>query len=121
MRKCYAKNGWLFLIRSKGLRQSEVVIKKRSFEPSDAGCFRGVLSSGRLPVPAADGLWRFDRTGSRDPTDSQSQHVGRPAVPSALGVLDLVERYHATADALDECGRLLCTLQIQRYWGDYGL
>jgi uncharacterized membrane protein YccC len=38
-----------------------------------------------------------------------------------LRVLDLVERYHATAEALDECGRLLCTLQIQRYWGDYGL
>jgi uncharacterized membrane protein YccC len=26
-----------------------------------------------------------------------------------LWVLDLVDRYHATADALDECGRLLCT------------
>lgn len=38
-----------------------------------------------------------------------------------LRMLDLVDRYHATADALDECGRLLCTLQIQRYWGDYGL
>jgi hypothetical protein len=38
-----------------------------------------------------------------------------------LRVLDLVERYHATADALDECGRFLCTLHIQRYWGDYGL
>jgi hypothetical protein len=38
-----------------------------------------------------------------------------------LRVLDLVGRYHATADALDECGRLLCTLQVQRYWGDYGL
>jgi len=38
-----------------------------------------------------------------------------------LRVLDLVERYHATAEALVECGRLLCTLQIQRYWGDYGL
>jgi hypothetical protein len=36
-------------------------------------------------------------------------------------VLDLVDRYHATAEALDECGRLLCSLQIQRYWGDYGL
>ena len=34
-----------------------------------------------------------------------------------FGVLDLVERYHATAEALDECGRLLCTLQLQRYWG----
>ncbi|HXM26528.1 MAG TPA: FUSC family protein [Chthoniobacterales bacterium] len=38
-----------------------------------------------------------------------------------LRVLDLVERYHATADALDECGRLLRTLQLQRYRGDYGL
>jgi hypothetical protein len=38
-----------------------------------------------------------------------------------LQVLDLVERYHATADALDECGRLLRTLQLQRYRGDYGL
>ena len=38
-----------------------------------------------------------------------------------LRVLDLVDRYHATADALDECGRLLCTLKIQGYWGDYRL
>ena len=38
-----------------------------------------------------------------------------------LRVLDLVERYHATADALDECARLICTLQLQRYRGDYGL
>jgi hypothetical protein len=29
-----------------------------------------------------------------------------------LRVLDLVERYHATADALVECSRLLGTLQI---------
>ncbi len=35
-----------------------------------------------------------------------------PEVPS--GLLDLVERYHATAEALDECGRLLGTLEIQR-------
>jgi uncharacterized membrane protein YccC len=38
-----------------------------------------------------------------------------------LRVLNQAERYHATAEALNECGRLLCTLQIQRYWGDYGL
>jgi hypothetical protein len=38
-----------------------------------------------------------------------------------LRVLDLVDRYHATADALDECSRLLCSLQIQLYWGDYSL
>jgi len=43
------------------------------------------------------------------------------ALEAPLRVLDLVDRYHATADALDECSGLLCTLQIQGYWGDYGL
>ena len=38
-----------------------------------------------------------------------------------LRVLDLVDRYHATADALDECSRLLCSLRIKYYWGDYFL
>jgi hypothetical protein len=38
-----------------------------------------------------------------------------------LRMLDLVDHYHATAGALDECGRLLRNLQIQRYWGDYAL
>ena len=38
-----------------------------------------------------------------------------------LRVLELVERYHATGEALEECGRLVRTLEIQRYWGDYAL
>jgi uncharacterized membrane protein YccC len=38
-----------------------------------------------------------------------------------LRVLALVDRYHATADVLDECSRLLCALHIQHYWGDYVL
>jgi hypothetical protein len=46
--------------------------------------------------------------------------VGLP-FDAPLRVLDLVEHYHATADALEECGQLLCTLKIQRYWGDCGL
>jgi hypothetical protein len=40
---------------------------------------------------------------------------------ATLRVLELVEHYHATAEALEECRRLLCTLKIERYWGDYGL
>ena len=36
-------------------------------------------------------------------------------------MLDLVDRYHATGEALEECGRLVRTLEIQRYWGDYAL
>jgi hypothetical protein len=38
-----------------------------------------------------------------------------------LRVLELVEHYHATGEALEECGRLVRTLEIQRYWGDYAL
>ena len=38
-----------------------------------------------------------------------------------LRVLELVERYHASGEALEECGRLVRTLEIQRYWGDYAL
>ncbi|MBV8639935.1 MAG: FUSC family protein [Verrucomicrobia bacterium] len=36
-------------------------------------------------------------------------------------VLDLVDRYHATGEALEECGRLARTLELHRYWGDYAL
>jgi hypothetical protein len=38
-----------------------------------------------------------------------------------LRMLELVDRYHATADALDESGRLLRSLQIERYGGDPAL
>ena len=38
-----------------------------------------------------------------------------------LRVLELVECYHATGEALEECGQLVRTLEIQRYWGDYAL
>jgi uncharacterized membrane protein YccC len=38
-----------------------------------------------------------------------------------LQMLDLANRYHGTAEALEECGRVLRTLEIQRYWGDYAL
>ncbi len=47
--------------------------------------------------------------------------LGNLPPEASLRFLDLVDRYHATADALDECGRLLCSLRIERYWGDYGL
>ena len=41
------------------------------------------------------------------------------SVEAPLQMLDLLDHYHATAGALDECRRLLRHLQIQRYWGDY--
>jgi p-hydroxybenzoic acid efflux pump subunit AaeB len=38
-----------------------------------------------------------------------------------LRLLDVVDRYHQTADSLEECGRMVRTLKIQQYWGDYAL
>lgn len=40
---------------------------------------------------------------------------------ASVRMLDLVDRYYATGEALEECARLVQTLQIQRYWGDFAL
>jgi uncharacterized membrane protein YgaE (UPF0421/DUF939 family) len=42
-------------------------------------------------------------------------------IEAPLQMLDLVGRYHATASALEECGRLIRQLVIHRYQGDYAL
>jgi hypothetical protein len=47
--------------------------------------------------------------------------LGNLPPEASLRVLDLVDRYHATADALEQCGERLHALRIERYWGDYGL
>jgi Fusaric acid resistance protein family len=47
--------------------------------------------------------------------------LGNLPSEASLRFLDIVDRYHATADALDECSRLIRALQIERYLGDYGL
>jgi uncharacterized membrane protein YccC len=43
------------------------------------------------------------------------------SLEAPVRTLDLVDRYHAAGEALEECGRLARTLEIQRYWGDYAL
>jgi hypothetical protein len=47
--------------------------------------------------------------------------LGKLSPEASLRVLDLVDRYHATADALGQCGEMLHALRIERYWGDYVL
>jgi hypothetical protein len=51
--------------------------------------------------------------------DSRILSDQRLEVP--LRMLDLANRYHAIAETLEECSRVLRTLEIQRYWGDYAL
>ena len=82
-----------------------------------AECFR--QGDCRLQLPTVRGAL----TGMDDAIQQIRDRNMLAGLPfeAPLRVLDLVDRYHATADALDACGRLLCTLQIQRYWGDYGL
>ena len=51
----------------------------------------------------------------------QSRILAHQKLETPTRVLELVNRYHATAEALETCGRLIRTLEIQRYWGDYAL
>jgi uncharacterized membrane protein YccC len=82
-----------------------------------AECFR--RGNGRLQLPTVRGaLTAMDNTTQQ--IRDRNMLAGLP-FDAPLRVLDLVEHYHATADGLEECSRLLCALKIQRYWGDYGL
>jgi uncharacterized membrane protein YccC len=47
--------------------------------------------------------------------------LGTLPAEASLCVLDLIDRYHAIADALEQCGEMLHALRIERYWGDYVL
>ena len=82
-----------------------------------AECFR--QGNCRLQLPTVHGALTAIDDATQQIRD-RNMLAGLP-FDAPLRVLDLVEHYHATADALEECGRLLCTLKIQRYWGDYGL
>ena len=83
--------------------------------------FRECFDQGdcRRPLPTVQGaLAGLDRAVQQ--VRDRRLFVGQPPeAPSRL--LDLVDRYHATAEAMEGCGRLLGTLQLQRYWGDYAL
>jgi hypothetical protein len=80
-------------------------------------CFR--QGDCRVQLPTVRGALTAMDDAIRQIRD-RNMLAGLP-LEAPLRVLDLVERYHATADALDECGRLIRTLDIQRYWGDYAL
>jgi uncharacterized membrane protein YccC len=50
---------------------------------------------------------------------SEILNSSHPEAPER--VLELVDHYHATGEALEECRRLIGTLKIHRYWGHCGL
>jgi uncharacterized membrane protein YccC len=92
-------------------------IEFRQMLDAFAECFRQGDCGRQLPT-VHGALTEMDHTVQQ--IRDRNMLAGLP-FEAPLRLLDLVDRYHATADALDECGRLVCTLQIQRYWADYGL
>jgi hypothetical protein len=92
-------------------------IEFRQMLDAFAECFRQGDCGRQLPT-VHGALTEMDQTVRQ--IRDRNMLAGLP-FEAPLRLLDLVDRYHATADALDECGRLVCTLQIQRYWADYGL
>jgi hypothetical protein len=51
----------------------------------------------------------------------QSRILSAQPLDAPVRMLELVNRYYATAEALERSGRLVRTLEIQRYWGDCAL
>jgi uncharacterized membrane protein YccC len=82
-----------------------------------AKCFR--KGDCRLELPGvANAFGELDRAleGIR-----QSEILKGQPLEAPVRMLELVDHYRATGQALEECARLVRTLEIQRYWGDYAL
>jgi uncharacterized membrane protein YccC len=82
-----------------------------------AGCFREGDCSRELPS-LRGALTEMDRAMQNSRDRNLLEHLPREA---SLRILDFVDRYHATADSLEECGRVISSLRIEHYWGDFGL
>jgi uncharacterized membrane protein YccC len=80
-------------------------------------CFRQANCQRELPS-VHGALGEMDQA-IKQIRDSRILSDQRLEVP--LRMLDLANRYHAIAETLEECSRVLRTLEIQRYWGDYAL
>jgi hypothetical protein len=102
-------------------------ILRPKFERLDAGfaevldafadCFR--RGDSRREFPSLQGALSEMSRAVEQIRDSRMLAPLKLEVP--LQMLDLANRYQATADTLEECSQLLRTLEIQRYWGDYAL
>jgi hypothetical protein len=82
-----------------------------------AGCFRQGDCRREMPAVQA-ALNEMDEAVQRV---RDHNLLGDLPPEASLRFLDIVDLYHATADALEECGVLISSLRIDRYWGDLGL
>jgi uncharacterized membrane protein YccC len=82
-----------------------------------AECFR--RGDCRHELPNVQGaLAEMDQAVERM---RQSRILSGQKLEAPVRMLELVHRYHATAEALEKCGQMIRTLEIHRYWGDYAL
>jgi hypothetical protein len=81
-------------------------------------CFR--QGDGHRPLPALQGALAGLDQAVRAVRD-RYRVAGQLPAEAPWRPLALVDCYHATAEALEGCGRLLGSLQLQRYWGDHAL
>jgi Fusaric acid resistance protein family len=82
-----------------------------------AECFR--QGDCRREMPAVQGaLGEMDHAVQRV---RDRNLLGNLPPEASLRFLDIVDLYHATADAFEECSVLISSLRIERYWGDLGL
>jgi uncharacterized membrane protein YccC len=74
----------------------------------------------RRPLPSLNGaLSQLEEAPERirESEMLKGQYLEATPVP----VLEIVDHYHATAEALEECSRLIRALKIHRYFGHFGL
>ena len=82
-----------------------------------AACFR--QGDCRRELPSLDGaLSKMEEAGD---SIRKSEMLKGWNLEASVRVLQLVDHYHATAEAIEECRRLMGTLKIHRYWGYCGL
>jgi uncharacterized membrane protein YccC len=82
-----------------------------------AECFRRGDSRRELPSVSST-LGEMDEALERI---RQSEILKGQPLEAPVRMLELGNHYHATGEALEECARLVRTLEIRRYWGDYAL
>jgi hypothetical protein len=80
-------------------------------------CFR--KGDCRRPVPTLrDALTKLDGALERI---RESRILADQKLEVVMRMLELANRYQSMAEALKECGKIIQTLKLDRYLGDYAL
>ncbi len=113
--------------RRAGLPEAALAILRPSFERLEggftrtldafAGCFRNGDPRGDFPS------FRGDLSAMMQAVEQirASGMLAASKLEIPLQMLDLANRYRAISETLEECGRIIQSLELELYWGDYAL